>query len=242
MAKNSVAIVGGNRVAQELLELSRENGIEATLHSGPEPINNAATLTIETRAGDEEEKRRLLQALDATLPPSSVIVTSCLGFSTTTLASWISRPERVVGFATFYPIKEKKLIELAGGLRTQDGFFKQAESFFHALHKQTVRVRDAAGLTFPRVVSLIINEAARLLDEGVATAEEIDVAMRLGTGYPQGPLRWADQIGLNEVLAVLEGLHGETGDDRYRPAPLIKKMIQAGWLGEPAGRGFYSSK
>jgi len=87
---------------------------------------------------------------------------------------------------------------------------------------------------------LIVNEAARSLDEGVASADEIDIAMRLGVNYPQGPLRWADQIGLDDVLAVLEGLQRETGDDRYRPATLLKKLVTAGYLGETSGRGFYS--
>jgi 3-hydroxybutyryl-CoA dehydrogenase len=95
---------------------------------------------------------------------------------------------------------------------------------------------------FPRILSLIVNEAARALEEGVASAEEIDIAMRLGVNYPQGPLKWADQIGLDEVLAVLEGLQRETGDDRYRPAPLLKKLVSADFLGEITGRGFYVYK
>jgi 3-hydroxybutyryl-CoA dehydrogenase len=119
---------------------------------------------------------------------------------------------------------------------------RNAEGFFSALGKETVRVKDLAGLVFPRILSLIINQAARSFDEGIATAEEIDIAMRMGTNYPLGPLRWADVIGLDEVLAVLEGLERETGDDRYRPAPLIKKMVQAGWLGEATGKGFYDYK
>ncbi|MBI2360428.1 MAG: 3-hydroxybutyryl-CoA dehydrogenase, partial [Deltaproteobacteria bacterium] len=155
-------------------------------------------------------------------------------------ASWTSRPERVVGFATFFPLKEKKVIELAGGLQTGAEALSEAATFFGALGKDPVRVKDTPGLVFPRILSMIINEAARSLDEGVAQAEEIDVGMRLGTNYPRGPLRWADQAGLDEVLMVLEGLQRETGEDRYRPAPLLKKMVLAGWLGESTGKGFYN--
>ena len=115
-----------------------------------------------------------------------------------------------------------------------------AKTFIKALGKEAAEVKDAPGLVFPRILSLIINEAARGLDEGIATPEEIDIALRLGTNYPQGPLRWADEIGLDEVLAVIEGLHDETGDDRYRPAPLLRKMVLAGHLGQVNGRGFYT--
>ncbi len=240
MAKNSVAIIGRSRLAEELLELSRAKGFEATLHPEADGIAAAASLVIETHATVAEDKKEILKRLDADLPRSSVILTSCLGSATTRIASWTDKPERVAGFATFYPLKEKKVIELSAGLKTQEGSLQRAESFFRALGKETVRVKDGSGLIFARILSLIINEAVRSLDEGVAQAEEIDVAMRLGTNYPQGPLRWADQIGLDEVLAVLEGLQRETGDDRYRPAPLLKKMVLAGWLGESAGKGFYT--
>jgi 3-hydroxybutyryl-CoA dehydrogenase len=238
MAKNNVAIVGLNRLAKELKQLSEVQWFDALLPAGDEPFS----IAVDTIAGDEEEKRSVLQKLDAILPPSVVIVSSCLGFSTTRIASWTTRPERVVGLATFYPIKDRKVIELAAGLRTEERAIAEAESFFRKLGKGTVRVKDGPGLIFPRILSLIINEAARSLDEGVAQPEAIDVGMRLGTNYPMGPLRWGDQIGLNEVLAVLEGLQRETGDDRYRPAPLLKKMVLAGWLGEASGRGFYEYK
>ena len=240
MKKNSVAIVGESRLARDLHNLCRENGVESALLSQLSALTPDTPVVIETCAGDRDKKQSLLQKLDAFLPPESVILTCCLGFGTTYLASWVGRPERVVGFATFYPLKDRKLIELATGLRGADSAMVAAEEFFKALGKDTVRVKDSAGLTFPRIVSLIINEAARSLEEGVAAAEEIDIAMKLGVNYPQGPLRWGDQIGLDEVLAVLEGLGRETGDDRYRPAPLLKKLVAAGFLGEGAGRGFYT--
>jgi 3-hydroxybutyryl-CoA dehydrogenase len=240
MTKSSLAIIGKNRLADELLALGQDEGIEAIHLSDATAVASTTNFVIDTESGTEDKKKALLQRLDASLPPSSVIVSSCLRFSTTQMASWLKKPERVVGFATFVPLKERRLIELAAGLKTTEAVVRQTEELFKAVGKETVRVKDSAGLTFPRILSLIINEAARSLEEGVASAEEIDVAMRLGVNYPQGPLRWADQIGLDEVLAVLEGLQRETGDDRYRPTPLLKKLAVAGFLGEASGRGFYS--
>ncbi len=239
MAKNSVAIIGKNRLAEELFALSQASGLEATQLSDATAIGSTTNFVIDTEIGALDKKRAVLQRLDASLPPTAIIVSACLRFTATQLASWIKKPERLVGFATFYPLKNRKLVELTGGLRTAEPALAQAEQLFKSLGKDTVRVKDAPGLTFPRILSLIINEAARSLEEGVASAEEIDVAMRLGVNYPQGPLKWADQIGLDEVLAVLEGLQRESGDDRYRPAPLLKKLVSAGFLGETSGRGFY---
>jgi 3-hydroxybutyryl-CoA dehydrogenase len=240
MTKSSVAIIGKNRLAEELLAAGQAQGLEASQLNDATAVSSTTNFVIDTETGAEDKKRAVLQRLDASLPPASVIVSACLRFGVTQMASWIKKPERLVGFATFYPLKDRKLIELTGGLRTAEPSLAQAEQLFKSLGKESVRVKDAPGLTFPRILSLIINEAARSLEEGVATADEIDVAMRLGVNYPQGPLKWADQIGLDEVLAVLEGLQRETGDDRYRPAPLLKKLVIAGFLGEISGRGFYS--
>lgn len=241
MSGSSALILGKNRLARELAELCREQGLAAELCRDPVEVTAPAPVAVETAAAGLETKRAAIRRLDAMLGPEGVILTSCLGFSATEVASWAERPERVVGFATFYPLRERKLVELSRGLRSADGAVEGAGAFFGALGKATVCVADSPGLVFPRIVSLIINEAARSLSEGVARAEEIDLAMRLGVNYPEGPLRWADQIGLDEVLAVLEGLERETGDDRYRPAPLLKKMVRAGWLGEGSERGFYPS-
>ena len=238
--KSSLAIVGTSRVAQDWLELNKKKGVDANLVSDPAQLAPTMSLVIDTSTGDEADKRNILERLDDALPASTVILSSCLGWSTTLMASWTKQPERVVGFATFYPLKDRKVIEISAGLRTSEAALQQVQDYIKSLGKETVKVKDAAGLTFPRILSLIINEAARSLEEGVAEADEIDVAMRLGVNYPIGPLRWADQIGLDEVLAVLEGLQRETGDDRYRPAPLIKKLVLAGFLGETSGRGFYS--
>ena len=241
MAKSSVIVVGRSRLAHELIGLAQAADYDAKLYPDADAAAISSSLVVETSCFGEARKREILNKLDSG-SPSAVILTSCLGFSTTRIASWAARPERVVGFATFYPLKDKKVVELAKGLRTDEAALTAAEVFFRALGKEVARAKDAPGLVFPRILSLIVNEAARALDEGVAQAAEIDTAMKLGVNYPEGPLRWADRAGLDEVLAVLEGLYAETGDDRYRPAPLIKKMVSAGWLGEAAGKGFYEYK
>jgi 3-hydroxybutyryl-CoA dehydrogenase len=240
MTKNSVAIIGQSRLAGELLEACRARGLEASRHSDAAGVSAASSIVMDTHADGERTKQNIIETLDAKLPPSSTVVVSCLGFAVSQIASWSSKPERIVGFATFYPLSDRKVVELAAGLRTQESSMKAIESFFQTLDKEPVRVKDAPGLVFPRILSLIINEAARGLEEGLAQAEEIDVAMRLGVNYPAGPLGWADRIGLDEILAVLEGLQRHSGEDRHRPAPLLKKMVLAGWLGESSGKGFYN--
>jgi len=240
MTKSSLAVIGKGRLADELVALGRKKGLDVAQLQDATAIAPTTQFVFDTENGSDDKKRAVMQRLDASLAATGIIVSSCLRFSTTLIGSWVKKPERVVGFATFYPLKDRKLVEIAPGLRTVDKTVEQTAQLFKNLGKETVRVKDTPGLTFPRVLSLIINEAARSLEEGVATAEEIDIAMRLGVNYPHGPLRWADQIGLDEVLAVLEGLQRETGDDRYRPATLLKKLVSAGYLGETSGRGFYS--
>ena len=236
---SSVAILGANRLAEDWHRLATDKGLAATRYARAAEVDPATEVVVDTLAHGHERKRQLLEDLDAAVPGAAVVLSSSVRWSATTIGCWSRRPQRVVGFATFHPLAQRNVIELARGLDTADEAFRAAASLVRSVGKQSVEVKDAPGLVFPRILSLIINEAARSLDEGIATAEEIDIALRLGTNYPQGPLRWADEIGLDEVLAVIEGLQEETGDDRYRPAPLLRKLVAAGRLGETTGRGFY---
>ncbi len=236
---NSVAVLGSNRLAEDWCRLARDHGLAAVPCARAAEVDPATEVVVETVAHGGDGKRQLLEELDAAAPGAALVLSSCIRWSATAIACWSRRPERIVGFATFHPLAHRNVIELARGLDTGEEAFRAAETLVRGLGKESAEVKDAPGLVFPRILSLIINEAARSLDEGIATAEEIDIALRLGTNYPQGPLRWADEIGLDEVLAVIEGLQEETGDDRYRPAPLLKKLVASGRLGAAAGRGFY---
>ena len=236
---NSVAILGGNRLAEDWYRLAGDSGLTAVRYARAAEVDPATEVVVDTLANGREGKRQLLEEIDAAVPGVALVLSSCVRWSATTIACWSRRPDRIVGFATFHPLARRNVVELARGLDTGDEAFQTAESLVRRLGKESAEVKDAPGLVFPRILSLIINEAARSLDEGIAAAEEIDIALKLGTNYPEGPLRWADEIGLDEVLAVIEGLQEETGDDRYRPAPLLKKMVASGRLGETTGRGFY---
>jgi len=198
-----------------------------------------ADTAIEVMSESIDTKRLIVAALDAALPPGALFLTSILSTTATLNGSWTRRPARVVGFAALPPVGQAGLIELAAGLRTEMDALDRARAFFTALGLASAQVKDSVGSVLPRIVCGLINEAATALAEGVASAEDIDLAMRLGTNYPRGPLEWGDLIGLDIVLAVLRGLHDETGDDHYRPVPLLRQYVRAGWLGRKTGRGFY---
>jgi 3-hydroxybutyryl-CoA dehydrogenase len=234
---NTVLLTGESVLLPELKELFAGKDYEVVTEKAVENDAKKIGLAVEVSNVDLELKKAVIQKLDRELPPDVPILTTSLGVSATEVASWTRHPERVCGFGTFRPLSERKLLELAPGLRTSMKTLKRAEAFFQSLGKNTAVVQDETGLVFPRVLSLIINEAVFAVMEGTATPQDIDIAMKKGTNYPYGPLEWADQIGLDEVYAVIHGLHRDLAEERYRPAPLLRKMVLAGETARPLTRG-----
>lgn len=198
---------------------------------------------VEVTNYDLIEKKTTIQKIDQLLIERELqvpILTTSLAITATEVASWTNMPQRVCGFGTLIPLNERKLIELAPALQTDEAILGQAQNFIQSLGKETAVVDDEVGLVFPRILALIINEAVFALMEGIATKEDIDVAMKKGTNYPYGPLEWADQIGLDEVYAIIRGLYQNLGEDRFRPASLLRKMVLAGQIGKRSHQGFYS--
>ncbi|HSH03749.1 MAG TPA: 3-hydroxyacyl-CoA dehydrogenase family protein [Anaerolineae bacterium] len=208
----------------------------------PSPmVEEAATADVVIEIHDESAtaKAALLRQLGKAVGEDVLILTSALATSTTEAASWVPGPGRVVGFGLLSPVGDSGLVEIAAGMRTEDKFVAQAEAFWAELGHEAVRVGDSVGLVRARTVCCLINEATSALMEGVASAADIDKAMKLGTNYPHGPLEWADMIGIDRVLGVMQGLYSTWGEDRYRPTPLLQQMVMAGKLGKKSGEGFY---
>ena len=197
-------------------------------------------VAIEIHNESAAAKQELLIAMVDAIPYNALVLTSALATSATQAASWVLRPERAIGFGVLPPLGPGGLVELAPALQTSTESLERAERFWKELGLEPVVVSDGPGLVRARIVCCLINEAVSALMEGIATAEDIDKAMRLGTNYPYGPLEWADYLGLDAVLGVMKGLFEEWGDDRYRPSPLLRRMVVAGRLGKKTGRGFYN--
>jgi 3-hydroxybutyryl-CoA dehydrogenase len=198
-----------------------------------------ADLLIEMHNVSAQAKRSLVERLDDVWSREAIVLSLAMATSATQTAAWVARPERVVGFGLISPIGERPTVELAPALQSAESYLEAAEAFWQDLGFETVLVSDGPGLVRARILCCLINEAASALMEGVATAEDIDLAMKLGTNYPYGPLEWADHLGLDFVLGVMIGLFEEWGDDRYRPTPLLRRMVLAGQLGKKTKKGFF---
>ncbi|MFS0558776.1 3-hydroxyacyl-CoA dehydrogenase family protein [Brevibacillus sp. 179-C9.3 HS] len=236
----SVLLVGTSPLYAELNQLMVEKGYQVLTLAEAMAEPESVGLAVEVNSVDLQAKKRQVRELDDLLPSTVPIITTSLAITATEVASWTQHPERVCGFGTLVPLGERELIEIAPALQTELDAIQATEAFFQSLRKETETVNDEVGLVFPRILTLIINEAAFTLMEKAATAGDIDIAMKKGTNYPYGPLEWADRIGLDEIFAISRGLQRDLAEERYRTAPLLRKLVLAGRVGVRSGQGFYT--
>jgi 3-hydroxybutyryl-CoA dehydrogenase len=199
----------------------------------------SADIVIEAATENQALKIKILQAIDAILPEATIIATNTSSISITKLATATKRPDRFVGMHFFNPVPLMGLVEVIRGLQTSETTLEAVSGLAKALGKTPIGVKNSAGFVVNRILCPMINEAIFVLQEGLATAEEIDLGMKLGTNQPIGPLALCDLIGLDVQLAVMQVLYTSFDDSKYRPAPLLKEMVDAGMLGRKTGRGFY---
>lgn len=198
-----------------------------------------ADLVVEAIVEDMRVKKEVFAELDSICKLDTILASNTSGLSITEIASATNRPHKVLGVHFFNPAPVMQLVELIRGYLTSDNTLAATKAFVEKLGKTAIEVKEAPGFAVNRILCPMINEAIFVFSEGVATAEDIDQAMVLGANHPMGPLALADLVGLDTLLAVLDGLHQELGEDKYRPAPLLRKMVRAGHLGRKSGKGFY---
>ena len=217
-------------------EQSRIEGIE---FSESLDLLDGACLAIEAIVENEAIKKQLFQRLDQILPKDSVIASNTSSLPITRLAAVTSRPEKFIGIHFMNPVPLMKLVEIIPGMATSDDTKSRSVALAEGLGKEVSLSQDYPGFVVNRILMPMINEAFTALMEGVASPEDIDKGMKLGTNQPMGPLTLADFIGLDTCLAIMEVLHSGLGDNRYRPSPLLRQYVDAGWLGKKTGRGVY---
>jgi 3-hydroxybutyryl-CoA dehydrogenase len=200
----------------------------------------AADLVIEAATENLALKLEIFGRIDQAAKPEAIVATNTSSISITRLAAATQRPDRVIGMHFFNPVPVMQLVELIKGLQTSDATYAAAEAISKAIGKTPVKVKNSPGFVVNRMLCPMINEAVFALGEGLATAAEIDEAMKLGCNHPIGPLALCDLIGLDVELAVLQVLYEGFKDPKYRPAPLLVEMVEAGYLGRKTGRGFHT--
>ena len=240
----ALATIARNLDRQVKKELLTEEEREATLAritGGTDLATGVAEagLVVEAATENPKVKAEIFRQMDEAAPRSAILATNTSSISITEIAAATTRPAQVVGMHFFNPVPVMKLVEVVRGLATSDETFAAVRDLAEALGKTPVEVNDYPGFVSNRVLMPMINEAVYCVMEGVAEPEAIDTVMRLGMAHPMGPLTLADFIGLDVCLSIMEVLHRELGDSKYRPCPLLRKMVAAGRLGRKSGQGFY---
>ena len=202
-------------------------------------VLKSVEVVIEAASEDQKIKGRIFKELDKSCKKETILATNTSSISITEIASFTSRPEKVIGMHFMNPVPIMKLVEVVLGHLTSEETIKKIYSLAEAMGKHAIKCNDYPGFVSNRILAPMINEAIFCLMEGVAEKEAIDDVMRLGMAHPMGPLRLADLIGLDVCLSILEVLHHDFGDDKYRPCPLLRRMVSAGCLGRKTGEGFY---
>jgi 3-hydroxybutyryl-CoA dehydrogenase len=222
-----------------LTQEQKQAALAITLSADLEPARQA-DLVVEAATEDPTVKLRLFGDLDRLAPPAAILASNTSSISITRIAGATRRPEQVIGMHFFNPVPLMRLLEVVRGLATSDATAAVALEVGRRMGKEPVEAKDSPGFISNRILCPMINEAVFALQEGIGTPESIDTVMKLGMNHPIGPLALADLIGLDVVLFVMQVLQRDLGEDKYRPAPLLRQMVDAGYLGRKSGRGFFS--